>query len=192
MAIMPIVKLGDANDSVLRQPSNRVRDVREPSIQRLIEDMYETMWDAPGVGLAAPQVGVPLRLIVVAETDAEHPAFALANPEIVKKTGSRRVTEGCLSLPGYQGELNRAETVVVKGLDRNGREIRVKAPARSLLAQALEHEIGHLNGNLYIDNIERPEDLYRLRTEPRRDAPESPESDEPARLSEEGERDVAE
>lgn len=169
MAIIPIVKLGDANDAVLRRPSNRVRDVRDPSVQRLIEDMYETMRDAPGIGLAAPQVGVPLRLIVVERTDGDHPAFALANPEVVKRSGRRRVTEGCLSLPGYQGELDRSETVIVKGLDRNGKEIRLKAPACSLLAQALEHEIGHINGNLYIDNIERPEDLYRLRPEPRGD-----------------------
>jgi peptide deformylase len=144
-----------------------VRDIREPAIQRLIDDMFETMRDATGVGLAAPQVGLPLRLIVVEQTDEEHPPFALANPEFVKRSGGRRVTEGCLSIPGYQGELNRSETVVVKGVGRDGREVRIKAPKGSLLAQALEHEIGHVNGTLYVDLLEGPDDLYRIRTTPR-------------------------
>ncbi len=172
MAILPIVTLDSPNSDVLRRSSARVRDIREPSIQRLIEDMFETMRDAPGVGLAAPQVGVPLRLIVVEKCDEAFPPLALANPEIVKKSGQRRLTEGCLSIPGYQGELFRSETVLVKGVGRDGREVRIKAPANSLLAQALEHEIGHVNGNLYVDNLDRPEDLYRIRPAPRRaDAP---------------------
>ena len=163
MAILPIVLLGTKNDAVLKKPASRVRDVREPSVQRLIDDMFETMRDAPGVGLAAPQVGVPLRLIVVEQTAEDQPAFALANPEIVKRTGQRRITEGCLSIPGYQGELVRAQSVVARGLNREGKEVRIKAPPDSLLAQALEHEIGHINGVLYIDNLENPEDLYRIR-----------------------------
>ncbi len=179
MAILPIVKLGGRDDAVLRRPSNRVRDVRDPSIQRLIDDMFETMRDAPGVGLAAPQVGIPLRLIVVEKTDEEHEAFTLANPEIVKTSGRRRITEGCLSVPGYQGELYRSETVVVKGLDRQGKEVRIKAPKNSLLAQALEHEIGHVNGNLYVDNLESPEDLYRIGVESRREPPPRPALDLP-------------
>ena len=178
MAIIHIVVLGGPGDDVLRRPSNRVRDVRDRSIQRLIDDMFETMRDAPGVGLAAPQVGTPLRLIVVEETDPEHPAFALANPEIVKTSGRRRVTEGCLSIPGYQGELYRSETVVAKGLDRRGKEVRIKAPKGSLLAQALEHEIGHINGNLYIDWLEKREDLYRIRQGSREAGESSDEGDD--------------
>lgn len=168
MTVLPLVLLGQPNDSVLRAPSKRVRDMGDPSIRRLIEDMFETMREAPGVGLAAPQVGVPLRLIVVERTDDEHPAFALANPEIVRSSGRRRVTEGCLSIPGYQGELFRSASVVVKGIGRDGKELRVRAPQDSLLAQALEHEIGHINGNLYIDNLDSPDDLYRVTSAPSR------------------------
>jgi peptide deformylase len=166
VAILPIVVLGGPDDAVLRRPSNRVRDVREKSVQKLIDDMFETMRDAPGVGLAAPQVGLPFRLIVVEKVDDAYPALALANPEIVRSSGRRKVTEGCLSIPGYQGELYRSEIVVVKGIGRDGKEVRIKAPPSSLLAQALEHEIGHINGNLYIDNLESRDDLYRIQTSP--------------------------
>lgn len=162
MAIRPIVAVGTTEGDVLRHPANRVRAVRDASVQKLIDDMFDTMRDAPGVGLAAPQVGVPLRLIVIERTEDNEP-FTLANPEIVKKSGERRITEGCLSVPGYQGELTRAQQVLVKGLDRTGKEVRIKAPPNSLLSQALEHEIGHLNGTLYIDLIGNPADLYRLR-----------------------------
>ncbi|MHB8575424.1 MAG: peptide deformylase [Dehalococcoidia bacterium] len=164
MAILPIVTLDSPNANVLRRSSNRVRDVREPSVQRLIDDMFETMRDAPGVGLAAPQVGVPLRLIVIEKVDEAFPELALANPEIVKKSGSRVISEGCLSIPGYQGELTRSEVVVAKGIGRDGREVRIKAPRGSLLAQALEHEIGHVNGHLYVDNLDDPKSLYRIRS----------------------------
>lgn len=162
MAIRPIVEAGTAAGELLRRPSNRVRDVRDPGVQQLIADLFETMRDAPGAGLAAPQVGVPLRLVVIERTEHSEP-LVLANPEIVKSSGRRKITEGCLSVPGYQGEVWRAERVLVKGLDAKGKEIRIKAPADSLLAQALEHEIGHINGTLYIDLIEDPQDLYRIR-----------------------------
>lgn len=168
MAILPIVLLGRAGDEVLRRPANRVRDVRDPAIQKLIDDMFETMRDAPGVGLAAPQVGLPLRLIVVERTDDEHGPFALANPEIVKVGGRRRISEGCLSIPGFQADIYRHEAVTVKGISREGKEVRIKAPNASLLAQALEHEIGHVNGSLYIDLVEKPDDLYRVKPVPPR------------------------
>jgi peptide deformylase len=169
VAIRPIVKLGDPNDAVLRRPSSRVnpRDLQSKSMQQLIDDMFETMRDAPGVGLAAPQIGLPWRLVVVEKVHDDFPELVLVNPEIVKRSGERRVSEGCLSVPGYQGELTRAESVVVKALDRHGKEIRIKAPANSLLSQALEHEIGHLNGNLYIDNLASRDDLYRIVPAPR-------------------------
>jgi peptide deformylase len=137
-----------------------VREV-DGSIQRLIDDMVETMRAANGVGLAATQIGVPLRVAVVEPRDGQ--LIVLINPEIVKTSGQRRVEEACLSIPGYWGELTRSEVVVVRALDRNGREFRVRGTG--LLAQALEHEIDHLNGVLYIDRLDRPEDLHRVEVE---------------------------
>ncbi|MBA7489750.1 Peptide deformylase 1 [subsurface metagenome] len=152
MAILPIRV---APDPVLRQKAKRVRSI-DGSIHRLISDMLETMHSAPGVGLAAPQVGVPLRVIVIGIPGQED--IALINPEIVRRSGERLVNEGCLSVPGYAGEVKRAVSVTAKGRDRNGKEVRIKAD--ELLAQALEHEIDHLNGVLYID---RMEDMNKLR-----------------------------
>lgn len=157
MAVRPIRILGEPGDEVLRRPCDRVERI-DGSLQRLIDDMIETMRDAPGVGLAAPQVGVPLRLVVI-ETP-EVPAFALINPEVVRTSGRRWLDEGCLSIPGYRGDLFRSIKVTVKGLDRNGRRVRIRA-ADDLLAQALEHEIDHTNGLLYIDLLSGPEHLHR-------------------------------
>jgi peptide deformylase len=147
MSIMPIRIAGDP---VLRQKAKRVPKV-DGSIQSLIDDMIETMHNAPGVGLAAPQVGISLRVVVI-ETP-EDGLYTLINPEIVKASGERQVNEGCLSVPGYQAEITRHRNVLAKALNRDGREIRIKAPVDSLLAQALEHEIDHINGILYIDHI---------------------------------------
>ena len=154
MAVLPI---RIAPDPVLRQKAKRVRTI-DASIHRLIKDMLETMHDAPGVGLAAPQVGVPLRVIVIGIPEQED--FALINPEVVKTKGERVVTEGCLSIPGYIGRLKRAESVTVKGRDPNGKEVRIKAD--ELLAQALEHEIDHVNGILYTDRLESEDDLKKI------------------------------
>ena len=157
MAIIPIRVLPDP---VLRQKAKRIRSV-DGSIRKLISDMLETMHAAPGVGLAAPQVGIPLRVIVIGIPEGED--IALINPEIMRKTGERLVTEGCLSIPGYFGEIKRAESVRVKGRDLSGKEIRIKA--EELLAQALEHEIDHLNGILYVDRLEDPDKLQKLEPE---------------------------
>ncbi len=157
MAVLPI---RIAPDPVLKQKAKRVRNI-DGSIHKLIKDMLETMHDAPGVGLAAPQVGVPLRVIVVGIPEQED--FALINPVIVKTKGERTVSEGCLSIPGYVGQLKRAESVTVKGRDPSGKEVRIKAD--ELLAQALEHEIDHVNGVLYVDRLESEEDLKKI--EPR-------------------------
>jgi len=154
MAIIPIRVLPDP---VLRQKSKRVR-VIDGSVRRLIGDMLETMHSAGGVGLAAPQVGVSLRVIIIGIPGQEE--IVLINPEIVRRTGERLVEEGCLSIPGYIGEIKRAETVRVKGRDQNGKEIRIKA--NELLAQALEHEIDHLNGVLYIDHLESMDKLRKI------------------------------
>jgi peptide deformylase len=154
MAVLPI---RIAPDPVLRQKAKRVRTI-DASIHKLIKDMLETMHDAPGVGLAAPQVGVPLRVIVIGIPEQEN--FALINPEVVKTRGERVVSEGCLSIPGYMGQLKRAVSVTVKGRDPNGKEVRIKAD--ELLAQALEHEIDHVNGILYTDRLESEDDLRKI------------------------------
>jgi len=156
MAILPIRVLPDP---VLRQKSKRVRSV-DDSIRKLINDMLETMRAAQGVGLAAPQVGTLLRVIVVGVPEEE---ITLINPQVVRRKGERLVNEGCLSLPGYVGELKRAELVTVKGLNPDGKEIRIKA--EELLAQALEHEIDHLNGVLYIDQLESMDKLHKIELE---------------------------
>ncbi|OGO24507.1 MAG: peptide deformylase [Chloroflexi bacterium RBG_16_51_9] len=154
MAVLPIRV---APDPVLRKKSKRVKSV-DSSIRRLIKDMIETMHAAPGVGLAAPQVGIPLRVIVIGIPEEEE--ICLINPEVVRRKGERIVDEGCLSIPGYTGQLKRSETVTVKGRDPKGKEIRIKAD--ELLAQALEHEIDHINGVLYIDRMENMDSFRKV------------------------------
>ena len=144
-------------DKVLRQKAKKVPAI-DTSIQQLIDDMIATMQQENGVGLAAPQVGVLLRVIVLQMPEEE--PFGIVNPDVVKCSGERMVIEGCLSVPGYQGELNRSETVTVKGLGREGKKIRIKAT--ELLAQALEHEIDHLDGILYTDRIGSEGKLYMV------------------------------
>ena len=160
MAVLPIKVLGDA---VLRQKAKRVSQV-DGSIQRLVEDMIDTMRDANGVGLAAPQVGVPLRVVVIGIPEEEE-VIALINPEIVKRSGERRLTEGCLSVPGYWAEVTRSLSVTAKGRDLQGRQVRIKAED-DLLAQALEHELDHINGVLYIDHLESLDELRETATAP--------------------------
>jgi len=155
MAIRALCHL--PNDLVLRQKAKRVPAV-DGSIQQLIDDMVETMRQASGVGLAAPQVGVPLRVIVLQKLGEE--PMAIINPEMVKRAGERKVTEGCLSVPGYAGEVKRSVSVTVKGWDRQGKAIRIKATG--LMAQVLEHELDHLNGVLYIDHLESRDKLYKV------------------------------
>jgi len=154
MAIIPIRVMPDP---LLRQKSKRVRVV-DGSVQRLISDMLETMHSTGGVGLAAPQLGTPLRVIVIGIPEQED--IVLINPEVVRRSGERLVDEGCLSIPGYIGEIKRAELVRVKGRDQNWREIRIKAD--ELLAQVLEHEIDHLNGVLYINHLESMDKLRKI------------------------------
>lgn len=119
--------------------------------------MIETMKAAPGVGLAAPQVGVPLRLAVIEVDDV---ITVLINPEIVKRSGEAELDEGCLSVPGFWGQVERAERVSVKALDRKGKELRIR-DADGLFAQALQHEIDHLDGYLYIDRMDTLDNLQR-------------------------------
>ena len=147
-------------DPVLRQKAKRVSSI-DSSIQRLIDDMVETMQQANGVGLAAPQVGVSLRVVVL-QIPGEEP-IVIINPKMVKRAGEREVTEGCLSVPGYAGEIKRSISVTVKGQDRQGKAIRLKGTG--LMAQALEHELDHLNGILYVDHIESQDKLHKIEPE---------------------------
>ncbi len=155
MTVRPIRYLGDP---VLRKPAKRVSRV-DDSIRRLIADMTESMYAAHGVGIAAPQIGVGLRVVVIGMPDEE--PFALINPEVIKRSGERRLDEGCLSVPGYRGTVTRSLAVVVKALDENGREVRVKAEG-DMLAQALEHEADHVHGLPYVDRLNAKTDLVKL------------------------------
>ena len=146
----------------------------DTSIEKLIDDMIDTMHAAGGVGLAAPQIGRSLRVIVIVVgvpppgTDPprveEQETVVLINPQIVRRSGQRQVSEGCLSIPGYWAEISRSEKVTVKGLNREGREVRIKG--EGLLAEALEHEIDHINGVLYIDHLESMDQLVKVEAEP--------------------------
>jgi len=153
---MAVLQIRTLPNPVLRQKAKRVAKI-DNSIQKLIDDMIDTLHADPNrAGLAAPQVGVLLRIAVIEVP--EHELITLINPEIVKKEGERTVQEGCLSIPGYFGEIKRAVTVKVKAQNRYGKEFRLKA--QGLLAQALEQETEHLDGILYIDHLESPENLF--------------------------------
>jgi len=154
---MAILTVRTVPEPILRRRSKRVRNI-DGSIRKLAADMIEAMHAASGAGLAAPQVGVHLRVIVVGMPGEED--IVLINPQIVRRAGERWVTEGCLSVPGYFGEIQRAQWVTVKGKDLSGKEIRIKA--EELLAQALEHEIDHINGVLYIDHLESKDRLHKV------------------------------
>ena len=155
---MAVLQIRTLPDPVLRQKAKKVTKI-DDSIQKLIDDMIDTLHADPNrAGLAAPQVGVSLRIAVIEVTEQE--LLTLINPEIVKKEGERIVQEGCLSIPGYFGEIKRAVTVKVKAQNRFGKQFRLKA--QGLLAQALEQELEHLDGILYIDHLESPEKLFEI------------------------------
>ena len=158
MAVRPITTL-PADTAVLRTPARRVRAF-DTALRELVADMIDSMHAASGVGIAAPQIGVPLRVVVIG-MPGERP-FAMVKPEVVKRSGERTLTEGCLSVPGWRGEVTRSQRVLAKAQDLQGREIRVRAEG-DLLAQALEHEIDHINGRVYIDHVPEPELLWPLR-----------------------------
>ena len=160
---MSLLHLRTIPDPVLRQKARRVTKI-DDALQRLIDDMIDTMREANGVGLAANQVGVLQRVVVIEMPEEEEEVVrVLINPEIVRREGERVVEEGCLSIPGYRGELTRSLKVRVRALDRDGNPVRFKA--EGLLAQALEHETDHINGTLYIDHLESPEKLWKLQAQ---------------------------
>ncbi len=150
MAIRPILT---AEAPILRERTKKVSTF-DASLHRLLDDMLETMRDAPGVGLAANQIGVPLQVAVI---EVDERVTELINPQIVKSSGEQLDWEGCLSIPGYVAEVERFAKVTVKARDRHGREFRVKG--EELFSRALQHEIAHLNVILYIDHIESLEVL---------------------------------
>lgn len=158
MAIRPILT---REKPILRRKAVKVSRY-DQSLERLVQDMWETMHDAPGVGLAAPQIGVPLR-VLVAEWEDQRVAFV--NPDIIKRSEEELLgTEGCLSIPGYVGDnIRRAAAVTVKGRDPKGKEIRVHA--EGWYARILQHEIDHLDGILFTDRLDRPEDLREVTEE---------------------------
>jgi peptide deformylase len=149
LAVLPIVKYGDA---VLREPTKPVGDI-DAALQKLIDDMVDTMYAAPGVGLAANQIGISKRLAVIDLTVGKKPGnlHIFINPEILELEGQITEEEGCLSIPDFVEVVTRPERVKVRYTDRNGqpREIR----GEGLMARALCHEIDHLNGNLFIDHL---------------------------------------
>jgi peptide deformylase len=151
MAVRKIVKYPE---KVLREKTLQVTDC-DSELQKLIDDMIETMYAAPGVGLAANQVGVSKQVAVidVSMRDEKSPLIVLVNPEIIHFEGEIEAEEGCLSVPDYTTVLKRALKVCVKGLDRYGNP--VEREAEGLLARALQHEIDHLNGILFIDRMGR-------------------------------------
>jgi peptide deformylase len=134
----------------LRKVAKRVdpREISDPLFQQLIDDLFETMYAAPGVGLAAPQVNVSKRLFVVDVHDDVHPPAVVINPKIESAQEETELTEGCLSVPGMVGEITRFKQLRIGGLDRDGNRIRLEG--EGLFAQCLQHEIDHLNGVLYI------------------------------------------
>ncbi len=149
---MAVLEIKKYPEEILKKKSLRVERVDGP-LRGLIDDMIETMYAAPGVGLAAPQVGVSKRLIVVDVSTREEkcPLIVLINPEIVEADGFDDAEEGCLSVPEYTAVITRAESIKVKGLDRNGDPLEIVAVG--LLARALQHEIDHLEGVLFIDRL---------------------------------------
>ena len=142
---------------VLRQKAKKVARV-DSSIVRLLDDLAETMYAAPGAGLAANQIGVPLRVCVVKGDDNQH--YGLVNPVLVKGEGSQIGYEGCLSFPGWVGEVERHESVTVKGLNRKGKEVRIKSSG--FTARAFQHEIDHLDGILFTDRLTSLDTLRRV------------------------------
>jgi peptide deformylase len=151
MAIKIIVK---DPDPVLREICKPVKKIT-PNIHKLLKDMADTMYDAEGVGLAAPQIGI-LKRVIVMDVGNEQGLIELINPEVIEEEGEQFGTEGCLSIPGMNGDVRRSLRVVVKGLNRDGEEIVVEGT--ELLARCILHEVDHLNGVLYTDLAEK---MYR-------------------------------
>jgi len=153
MALRPVLQFPDLRLKRVSQPVERITD----ELRALAADMLEVMYDEPGIGLAAPQLGEPVRLIVMdtdwTEEGAERQPLVMLNPEIIEREGTLVWTEGCLSVPDFTAEVERAARVTVRGIDLEGRELRIDA--EELKAVCFQHEIDHLDGILFIDRISR-------------------------------------
>ncbi len=149
MAILEILKFPDPRLRARAKPVAKVDD----AVRRLADDMLETMYDAPGIGLAAVQVGVPKQVIVVDVSEERNRPLVLINPEVVSAEGEEEMEEGCLSVPGFYEKVKRAEKVKVKALDREGRPLELELDG--LLAVCVQHEIDHLHGKLFVDYLSR-------------------------------------
>lgn len=150
MAVLDIKKYPDP---ILRQKASLVKDI-DGNLQRLIDDMIETLYAAPGIGLAAPQVGHSIRLFVFdlsGREDGGHPLSVLINPEILHMEDEQKVEEGCLSIPDITEVVGRAGKVAIKGIDREGKEVAIEG--EGTLARLFQHEMDHLNGKLFIDRL---------------------------------------
>lgn len=142
---------------ILTFPDPRLRNRAKPvasvdtHVQRMVDDMFETMYAAPGIGLAAIQVNIPLRIVVIDVSDAKDAPLCLINPQILERRGEEQMDEGCLSVPGFYEPVTRAEWVRVQALDREGRSFELETDG--LLAVCVQHEIDHLDGKLFVDYI---------------------------------------
>ena len=147
--LRPILRYGERPLHAPAEPVSRF----DQNLHALIDDMVETMYAAPGIGLAAPQIGVPLRVFVVDLSVGRDPSqlIVMVNPEFVEREGTQLEEEGCLSLPGFNATVLRPARAVVRGLDREGREQRIEGTG--LLARAFQHEIDHLDGRLFVDRL---------------------------------------
>ncbi len=176
---LAILEMRILPDPILRRKAIKIAKIT-PQLKKLVENMVETMRDQSGVGLAANQVGSLQKVAVIETPDMEEP-MVLINPEIMKTEGERQVIEGCLSVPGWRGTVNRSEKVRVKAMGLDGKTYRLNA--EDLLAQALEHEIDHLNGILYIDHLANHESLWKISEHAEEDDEFEDEDDEAEELA---------
>lgn len=172
---------------ILHYPDSRLRNVAKPvaevndEVRKLIDDMLETMYAAPGIGLAAIQVNVPKRVVVIDVSDEGNDPIALVNPEILEKDGVETMQEGCLSVPGFYENVQRAERIRVRYLDRDGNA--VEREADGLLAVCIQHEIDHLDGKLFVDylsDLKRGRIRKKLEKQQRQEAGGSREQQRPS------------
>jgi peptide deformylase len=167
MALLPILEFPDPRLRTRAEPVEKV----DAAIRRLIDDMFETMYAAPGIGLAATQVNVHKRLLVIDISESRKEPLALINPQIIARDGVEETEEGCLSVPGIYDKVTRAEKIRVRALDRDGKQIEFNADG--LLAVCIQHEMDHLDGKLFVDylsELKRTRIRKKLEKE-RREAP---------------------
>ena len=147
MALLQILEFPDPRLRTRAQPVTQV----DAALRTLIDDMFETMYAAPGIGLAATQVNVAKRVLVIDLSEKRDQPLALINPEVLERSGVEETEEGCLSVPGYFDKVTRAEKIRVRALDRDGKQI--EFAAEGLLAVCIQHEIDHLDGKLFVDYL---------------------------------------